>query len=300
MRVASVLSSLLVFAWLALDVALAAHLLRSPPIWPQPLAPCSLGLAFGQTALACAWFVWSRRNLTIRLVAGAVALFLCSVLASASTDGGAHANVWLTFFVVYAGLLSAALAAFRWSRVHVVSPDVGVATSGGCRLVTQGDRDSLPMAAGTSLGTSQRPPPTWKKSPDSFLTPASSRGLRAWQFSLGALFSCMTTVAVPLGLAHWVELPSKSLCSVLAFGLSLTVASLIPLGISCRCRSPLRAALVLAVFCPGLAMLFPLTAIPPRDYLALALMASVQGGSIAGSVAVLRIAGYRLAISERA
>ena len=73
-----------------------------------------------------------------------------------------------------------------------------------------------------------------------------------------------------------------------------------PLGISCQCHSPLRAALVLAVFCPGLAMLFPLTAIPPRDYLALALMASVQGGSIAGSVAVLRIAGYRLAISERA
>lgn len=270
MRVATLLSSLLASAWLAVDLALAAHLGQSPLVWPQALAAASLGLAFGQAALACAWLLWSRRSLAARLPATAAALYLCSVIASASVDGGSHAGAWLSFLLIYAGLLGAALGGLRCAGVCVVCSEEGL--------------------AGTSGPASLSPAATL----------ACRRGLRAGQFSLGALFSCMTAVAVPLGLSRRMELPSRSPVALLGFALCLTVAALIPLGISWRSRDVLRGALLLAALCPAVGLLFPLAAIPPKDHLALALMASVHGGSIAASVTVLRIAGYHLATRHAA
>jgi hypothetical protein len=143
----------------------------------------------------------------------------------------------------------------------------------------------LPLAAARLRGLHIRAPDVTRVS--------TVRRRRARQFTIAGLLTCTTCVAVLLGVWRWSAVPGKAVACIVGFCSAAALASLVALLLAGFCRAWLPIVLALGALCPLFGALLARTGVPPADLLPLVLMTSAQYVSIAGSLAVLRIAGYR-------
>lgn len=206
-----VMSVLLVLTWLAIDAALISHVLQNHAVWPHPVIVCGMGLAFGQVALACWWFVWSPRNLSIRVAGGLVGLYLCAHMAALFSDGLASASRWFALICVYSTLLAIPLAILKragycWTAESAV-PERATRLR-RFRQFSVGGLLSLTTAVAFLLGARQ----FWEAPAKHPLTIATFCLLLAIAGLISLALSCRARPSIPWTLAAILLCPVWALC----------------------------------------------------------------------------------------
>ena len=112
---------LLVAALAAVDAAALLALRLSGHDWPHLDSIVSLGLAFGQTNLAAAYFVFGRANIALRGAALMLATGGLGCLADYATGSAPlHLAVWWTIMLACAAPLVAVALAVRWLGLRIM------------------------------------------------------------------------------------------------------------------------------------------------------------------------------------
>jgi hypothetical protein len=127
--------------------------------------------------------------------------------------------------------------------------------------------------------------------------PSPARGSR--QYTIWGLLVLTTFAAVLLGIGRQLRFPWEELGQIALFSVAIAAIPCIlaPLAL---CRVPWPASLIAAVtLCPATGAVLAFTGFPPNQPLELAVMCGVQGAVIIAACAVVRLAGYRLLVSER-
>lgn len=116
------IASLLVVAFAAVDAAVLLAMRLEGEVWPHWGAIGALGLGFGQTGFAAAYFVQGRANIAMR---GAVLILVAGVtgyLGDRAT-GGDDFPVWWTLMLASSVPLLVVGAVARWYGVRIVHED---------------------------------------------------------------------------------------------------------------------------------------------------------------------------------